>query len=206
MYKQPILQWNEHTASPCRRWRRQQRRRARARQTRQHCWPPAERSCSTCVPSGHARTVTKRWVEAVAEAAGEEVTWRCKQQQRGTAVMSVLALKCHSAVAACFHPCPGHTLHSPSGPPAQIVSAWQGMTISAFATAARVLPHEQPPATRQFPVEGRDPKEYLQAALKVRGAEAGCTCTHHAKCNWCMHFAVCGGVACCAALVRHVCI
>ncbi|PRW45152.1 spermatogenesis-associated 20 [Chlorella sorokiniana] len=49
----------------------------------------------------------------------------------------------------------------------KIVSAWQGMSISAFATAARVLPHEQPPAAREFPVEGRDPKQYLQAALKI---------------------------------------
>ena len=49
----------------------------------------------------------------------------------------------------------------------QIVSAWQGMAISAFATAARVLPHEQPPAAREFPVKGRNPREYLDAALKV---------------------------------------
>ena len=40
--------------------------------------------------------------------------------------------------------------------------------VAALAAAARVLPAEQPPAQRCFPVEGRPPSEYLEAALKVR--------------------------------------
>lgn len=78
------------------------------------------------------------------------------------------AMGVHLAVLAALTP---HTRAPPAR--AQIVSAWQGMAISAFATAARVLPHEQPPAAREFPVEGRNPQEYLQAALKVRYGRAG---------------------------------
>ena len=47
------------------------------------------------------------------------------------------------------------------------MTAWNGMAISAYALASRALTQEQPPATRCFPVDGRPPKEYLQAALKV---------------------------------------
>ncbi|EFN56229.1 hypothetical protein CHLNCDRAFT_145019 [Chlorella variabilis] len=48
-----------------------------------------------------------------------------------------------------------------------IVAAWNGMAISAYALASRILPHEQPPAARCFPVEGRPPGDYLQAALQA---------------------------------------
>jgi hypothetical protein len=50
----------------------------------------------------------------------------------------------------------------------QIVPAWNGMAISAYALASRILTHERPPAQRRFPAEGRPPADYLQAALKVR--------------------------------------
>jgi uncharacterized protein YyaL (SSP411 family) len=46
----------------------------------------------------------------------------------------------------------------------KILSAWNGMTIGAFATAGRVLATEDPPLERLFPVEGRNPSEYIQAA------------------------------------------
>lgn len=49
----------------------------------------------------------------------------------------------------------------------QIVTAWNGMGIAAFAEAAIVLKQEQPAATRDFPVEGCDPSEYQRAAIKV---------------------------------------
>lgn len=49
----------------------------------------------------------------------------------------------------------------------QVVTAWNGMAISAYAQAARALAHEQPPARRLFPVEARPRREYLLAAQKV---------------------------------------
>lgn len=49
----------------------------------------------------------------------------------------------------------------------KIVTAWNGMAISAYAQASRALAHEQPPAERCFPVEGRTPSAYLEAALKA---------------------------------------
>lgn len=55
----------------------------------------------------------------------------------------------------------------------KVVAAWNGMAISALATAARVLATEQPPAQREFPVEGRPPNEYLDAALRVSGGLGG---------------------------------
>ncbi|KAI3426373.1 hypothetical protein D9Q98_008745 [Chlorella vulgaris] len=49
----------------------------------------------------------------------------------------------------------------------KIVPAWNGQAISAYALASRILTHEQPPAARCFPVEGRPPSDYLQAAIKA---------------------------------------
>ena len=44
------------------------------------------------------------------------------------------------------------------------------MAIGAFAAASRVLAAlEQPPLGRRFPVEGRPPAEYLDAAVAVGG-------------------------------------
>lgn len=47
----------------------------------------------------------------------------------------------------------------------QVVTAWNGQAISAYALASRVLPAEQPPAPPCFPVEGCTPGTYLQAAV-----------------------------------------
>ena len=49
----------------------------------------------------------------------------------------------------------------------QVVSAWNGMAIGAFAVASRALTAETSPAERQFPVEGCQPKDYLDIAIKV---------------------------------------
>lgn len=49
----------------------------------------------------------------------------------------------------------------------QVVTAWNGMAIGAFAKAARILLHEETPAARCFPVDGCAPSEYLAAATKV---------------------------------------
>ncbi|PSC70426.1 spermatogenesis-associated 20 isoform B [Micractinium conductrix] len=49
----------------------------------------------------------------------------------------------------------------------KIVAAWNGMSIAAFAQAARVLAGQEDPAGRCFPVEGRPPGEYLAAAEQV---------------------------------------
>jgi uncharacterized protein YyaL (SSP411 family) len=49
----------------------------------------------------------------------------------------------------------------------QVVTAWNGMAISALALAGRALCVEQPSATRCFPVEGRAASEYLAEAARV---------------------------------------
>ena len=49
----------------------------------------------------------------------------------------------------------------------QIVTAWNGFAIGALAAASRGLKSENPPVGRLFPVEGRDPADYRQAAVKV---------------------------------------
>eukprot|EP00208_Stichococcus_sp_RCC1054_P002857 CAMPEP_0206140746 /NCGR_PEP_ID=MMETSP1473-20131121/10535_1 /ASSEMBLY_ACC=CAM_ASM_001109 /TAXON_ID=1461547 /ORGANISM="Stichococcus sp, Strain RCC1054" /LENGTH=783 /DNA_ID=CAMNT_0053535017 /DNA_START=195 /DNA_END=2546 /DNA_ORIENTATION=+ len=47
----------------------------------------------------------------------------------------------------------------------KVVTAWNGMAISALANAARALAPAPPP--RSFPVEGRPPSDYLQAAQQA---------------------------------------
>ena len=59
------------------------------------------------------------------------------------------------------------TPHLDSVAAVQIVTAWNGMGVAAFAEAAMVLKQEQPAATRDFPVEGCKPSEYQRAAIKV---------------------------------------
>ncbi len=49
----------------------------------------------------------------------------------------------------------------------QIVTAWNGMGVSALARASRVLASESPYAQPLFPVEGCPPAAYLEAAVKV---------------------------------------
>eukprot|EP00877_Chromochloris_zofingiensis_P013089 jgi/Chrzof1/8033/UNPLg00078.t1 len=51
----------------------------------------------------------------------------------------------------------------------KIVTAWNGMSISAFASASRVLASEKEPARNLFPVDGCSPDTYMEAALKVAG-------------------------------------
>lgn len=46
----------------------------------------------------------------------------------------------------------------------QVVTAWNGQGISAFALAARILPAEQPPAGPCFPVDGCSPTTYMEAS------------------------------------------
>lgn len=48
-----------------------------------------------------------------------------------------------------------------------MVTAWNGIAISAFANASRVLASEHAQTEAQFPVEGRPAADYLQAAQKV---------------------------------------
>ena len=49
----------------------------------------------------------------------------------------------------------------------QVVVGWNGMAIQAFAAASVILQQEDPPQAPAFPVEGRPPAEYLQAAVNV---------------------------------------
>lgn len=58
------------------------------------------------------------------------------------------------------------SLVTPHSRDAQVVTAWNGMTISAFANASRVLAAEQPLA--RFPIDGRPAADYLDAAEKAR--------------------------------------
>jgi hypothetical protein len=51
----------------------------------------------------------------------------------------------------------------------QVVTAWNGQAISAYALASRILPAEQPPPPPCFPVEGCSPETYLQAAIAAAG-------------------------------------
>lgn len=49
----------------------------------------------------------------------------------------------------------------------QIVAAWNGMALSAFAVAGRALSAQSQSSRRLFPVEGCSPAEYLAVAQKV---------------------------------------
>eukprot|EP00884_Botryococcus_braunii_P010010 jgi/Botrbrau1/1900/Bobra.0005s0016.2 len=49
----------------------------------------------------------------------------------------------------------------------KVVTAWNGMSISAFALAGRVVQGEEAPARPHFPVMGREPSDYLQAAIRI---------------------------------------
>ncbi|KAK9808898.1 hypothetical protein WJX72_005964 [[Myrmecia] bisecta] len=49
----------------------------------------------------------------------------------------------------------------------KVVTGWNGMAIGALATASQALQAEQPPISRSFPVEGRNPREYLDIAIKA---------------------------------------
>lgn len=49
----------------------------------------------------------------------------------------------------------------------KVVTAWNGMAISAFANASRVLAAPRAQAQRRFPVEGRPAADYLHAAQKA---------------------------------------
>ena len=51
--------------------------------------------------------------------------------------------------------------------PLQIVTAWNGQAMSAFALAARTLPAEHPPPKPCFPVDACTPDTYMAAAVKV---------------------------------------
>ncbi len=50
----------------------------------------------------------------------------------------------------------------------QVVTAWNGLAIGAFANASRVLANEPQPSTPLFPVEGRPAKDYLTGASLLR--------------------------------------
>ena len=54
--------------------------------------------------------------------------------------------------------------------PRQVVTAWNGMAIGAFATASRALAAEAPPLGRAFPIEGTPARAYLQAAIGAASA------------------------------------
>eukprot|EP01026_Neomeris_dumetosa_P045361 TRINITY_DN38404_c0_g1_i7.p1 TRINITY_DN38404_c0_g1~~TRINITY_DN38404_c0_g1_i7.p1 ORF type:complete len:277 (-),score=34.99 TRINITY_DN38404_c0_g1_i7:61-891(-) len=49
----------------------------------------------------------------------------------------------------------------------KVVSAWNGMAISAFALASRALKHEKPQIQRSFPIEGYEAENYMDVAVSV---------------------------------------
>jgi uncharacterized protein YyaL (SSP411 family) len=49
----------------------------------------------------------------------------------------------------------------------KVVTAWNGIAISAFANASRILASERAQTEPQFPVDGRPASDYLQAAQKA---------------------------------------
>lgn len=80
---------------------------------------------------------------------------------------------CGHVIATRLPPAPTHWRPTPSATaPAQIVAAWNGMAMSALAVASRALAAQRPPPRRAFPAEARPPREYLEAALKVRQSGA----------------------------------
>lgn len=48
------------------------------------------------------------------------------------------------------------------------MTAWNGLAIGALAAASQTLQKEDPPVPPIFPIEGRQPQEYLEAAVQVR--------------------------------------
>lgn len=51
----------------------------------------------------------------------------------------------------------------------KVVTAWNGMAISAFALASRALSAENPPCPALFPVDGCPRQRYLEAAKRIAG-------------------------------------
>ena len=72
----------------------------------------------------------------------------------------------------------------------QVVTAWNGMAIGAFANASRVLANEPGPPQAAFPVEGRPAHEYLAGVKRTlhlcpsTGAHACCGCILRAASLW----------------------
>ena len=61
---------------------------------------------------------------------------------------------------------------------AQVVAAWNGMSISAFATASRVLASDASPTKpSSFPADRQEPSVYMDAAVKVDAVRA--SSLHH---------------------------
>ncbi|CAN0897995.1 Spermatogenesis-associated protein 20 [Linum grandiflorum] len=49
----------------------------------------------------------------------------------------------------------------------KVIVSWNGLVISAFARASKILKHESPSTSYNFPLTGCDPKEYLEVASKA---------------------------------------
>ncbi|CAL1390440.1 unnamed protein product [Linum trigynum] len=49
----------------------------------------------------------------------------------------------------------------------KVIVSWNGLAISAFARASKILKHESPSTRYNFPLTGCDPKEYLEVAEKA---------------------------------------
>ncbi|CAN1131043.1 Spermatogenesis-associated protein 20 [Linum perenne] len=49
----------------------------------------------------------------------------------------------------------------------KVIVSWNGLVISAFARASKILKHESQSTRYNFPLTGCDPKEYLEVAVKA---------------------------------------